>query len=143
MSVEDLIKRIGVLQGQRAWIDNAIASLESQLGALEIKERAKEKGNEIIDVKLARNVGSDIHARWKMNRTQAAYAIFPVFWLSGFLLDLLSRLSLLVCCRVQRRSHSPGQFPEHSNAGLSISTSLQCRSRIQQIIEFNSDGPVI
>ena len=61
MKVEDLRKRIEVLREQRAWIDNAIAIIESQLDALEIEERqeqAKEKGTEILAVEPARRGGS-------------------------------------------------------------------------------------
>ncbi len=68
MSAEDLRKRIEVLREQRAWIDNAIATLESQLEALEVQERTKYKGTEIIDVKLARGGGSYILQKVKCGK---------------------------------------------------------------------------
>ncbi len=68
MSAGDLKKRIEVLREQRAWIDNAISILESQLEALEIQERAKEKGTEIIEVKPARSGGSYVQQTVKCGK---------------------------------------------------------------------------
>ena len=51
-------KQIKALREQRAWIVNAISILESQLEALEMQEKAKEKGTEVIEVKPARGGGS-------------------------------------------------------------------------------------
>ena len=64
MNAEDLRKRIEVLREQRAWIDNAISILGSQLEALEIQEKAKEKGTEIIEVEPA--MGGDSYVLQKV-----------------------------------------------------------------------------
>ncbi len=57
-----------MLREQRAWIDNAIATLESQLEALEMQERAKEKGTEILEVKPARGGGSYVQQMVKCGK---------------------------------------------------------------------------
>lgn len=43
MTAEDFRKRIEVLSEQRAWIDNAIATLDSQLEALEMQSEPRRK----------------------------------------------------------------------------------------------------
>jgi hypothetical protein len=68
MNAEDLRKRIKVLQEQRAWIDNAIAILESQLEALELQERTMEKGTEVLEVKPARGGGSYVLQKVKCGK---------------------------------------------------------------------------
>ena len=68
MGAEDLRKRIEVLREQKAWIDNAINTHESQLEALEIHERAEEKDTEIIEVKPARGGGSYVQQRVKCGK---------------------------------------------------------------------------
>jgi len=68
MSAEDLRKRIEVLQEQRAWIDNAISILESQLEDMEMQERAKENGTEIIEVKPAMAGGSYVLQKVKCGK---------------------------------------------------------------------------
>ncbi len=57
-----------MLREQRAWIGNAIAILESQLEALEIEERAKWKGTEIIEVKPAMGGGSYVLQKVKCGK---------------------------------------------------------------------------
>lgn len=68
MNAEDLRKRIEVLREQRGWIDNAISILESQLEAIEIQDKARKKGTDILKVRPARGEGSYVQQMVKCGK---------------------------------------------------------------------------
>lgn len=71
MKTDDLRKRIEVLLEQRAWIDNAITILESQLEALEmqeLQEREKERHIQIPNGGTDRVEGSYILQKVKCGK---------------------------------------------------------------------------
>ena len=68
MKTGDLKKRIEVLRKQRSWIDNAISILESQLEALEIQQRSREKATNILKIEPTREEGSYVQQRVKCGK---------------------------------------------------------------------------
>jgi hypothetical protein len=64
----DLKRRLEALKEHRAQIDKAIAILESQIDAREAKERAHEKGAEVLEIKPARGGGSFVLQKVKCGK---------------------------------------------------------------------------